>query len=130
MLIYIIFVNIYILYIKTPIPNTNRHVHAHKCLHCPEIEPATSCEYFHHYATSAVAKYRDMSTKYRAMRNIADVTSGNSIGILSQAISGVSAVNPLFVLRRLNDIHGWKEEVLYFCSVKNTTRDNQIFFYY
>jgi hypothetical protein len=30
------------LYIETPRPNTNRHVHAHKCLHCAEIEPATS----------------------------------------------------------------------------------------
>jgi hypothetical protein len=41
----------------TPRPNTNRHVHAHKCWHCAGIEPATSCvvgEYSHHYATSAV----------------------------------------------------------------------------
>jgi hypothetical protein len=40
-------------------PNTNRHVHAHKCLHCTGIEPATSCvvgEYSHHYAKAAVNK--------------------------------------------------------------------------
>jgi hypothetical protein len=45
------------LYIETLRPNTNRHVHAHKCLHCAGIEPATSCvvgEYSHHYATSTV----------------------------------------------------------------------------
>jgi hypothetical protein len=49
------FVNTYILYIETPRPNTNRHVHAHKCWHCAGIEPATSClaEYSHHYAKSA-----------------------------------------------------------------------------
>jgi hypothetical protein len=27
------------IYIETPRPNTNRHVHAHKCLHCARIEP-------------------------------------------------------------------------------------------
>jgi hypothetical protein len=36
------FVNTYILYIETPRPNTNRHVHADKCLHCAGIEHATS----------------------------------------------------------------------------------------
>jgi hypothetical protein len=44
-------------YIETPRPNTNRHVHAHKYLHCAGIEPATSCvvgEYSHHCARSAV----------------------------------------------------------------------------
>jgi hypothetical protein len=56
MLIYILFVNTYILYIETPRPNTNRHVHAHKCLHCAGIEPATSCVVggYTHYATSVV----------------------------------------------------------------------------
>jgi hypothetical protein len=47
----------YILYIETPRPNTKRHVHVHKCLHCAGIEPATSCvvgEYCHHYAKSTV----------------------------------------------------------------------------
>jgi hypothetical protein len=29
-----------LLYIETPRPNTIRHVHAHKCLHCAGIEPA------------------------------------------------------------------------------------------
>jgi hypothetical protein len=51
------FVNTFILYMETPRPNTNRHIHAHKCLHCAGIEPATSCvigEYSDHYATSAV----------------------------------------------------------------------------
>jgi hypothetical protein len=54
---YIHFFCKYILYIETPRSNTNRHVHANKCLHCAGIEPATSCvvdEYSHHYATSAV----------------------------------------------------------------------------
>jgi hypothetical protein len=54
---YMFFVNTYILYIETARPNTKRHVHAHKCLHCAGIEPATSYvvgEYSHHYAQSAV----------------------------------------------------------------------------
>jgi hypothetical protein len=45
------------LYIETPRPNKNRHVHAHKCLHCAGIEPVTSCvvgDYSQHYATSVV----------------------------------------------------------------------------
>jgi hypothetical protein len=37
------FVNTYLLHIETPRLNTNRHVHAHKCLHWAVIEPATSC---------------------------------------------------------------------------------------
>jgi hypothetical protein len=41
-LIYIFFVHTYILYIETHRPNTNRYVHAHKCLHCAGIEPSTS----------------------------------------------------------------------------------------
>jgi hypothetical protein len=47
----------YILYIETPSPNTNRHVHAHKCLHCAGIEPTIPCvvgEYSHYYAKSTV----------------------------------------------------------------------------
>jgi hypothetical protein len=51
----------YILYIETPRPKTNRHVHAHKCLHCVGVEPATSCvvdKYSHHYAKSAVILQR------------------------------------------------------------------------
>jgi hypothetical protein len=51
------FINSYILYIETTRPNTNRHVHADKCLHCAGIEPATSCvvgEYSHHYAKSVI----------------------------------------------------------------------------
>jgi hypothetical protein len=45
------------IYLETPRPNTNRYVHAHKCLHCAGIEPASSCvvgEHSHHYAKSAV----------------------------------------------------------------------------
>jgi hypothetical protein len=46
-------------YIETPRPNTNRHIHAHKCLHGAGIEPATSCvegEYSDLYAKLAVKK--------------------------------------------------------------------------
>jgi hypothetical protein len=53
----VFFVNTYILYINTPRPNTNRHVHAQKCLQCAGIETATSCVvgvYSHHYAKLAV----------------------------------------------------------------------------
>jgi hypothetical protein len=50
-------VNSYLLYIETPRLNTNRHVHAHNCLHCAGFEPVTSCvvsEYTHHYAKSVM----------------------------------------------------------------------------
>jgi hypothetical protein len=43
------------MYIKTPIPDTNRYVHTHKCLYCAEIEPATYCvvgEHTEHYTKS------------------------------------------------------------------------------
>jgi hypothetical protein len=58
------FVHTYILYIETPRPNTNRHVHAHKCLHGADIEPATPFvigEYSHHYAKSAINIHRYMN---------------------------------------------------------------------
>jgi hypothetical protein len=54
---YLLFFCKYIHILETPRSNTNRHVHAHKCLHCAGIEPATSCvagEYSHHYDKSAV----------------------------------------------------------------------------
>jgi hypothetical protein len=48
-----------LLYIETPRPNTNKHVYAHKYLHCAGMEPVTCVvgEYSHHYATSAVRVY-------------------------------------------------------------------------
>jgi hypothetical protein len=43
------------------------------------------------------------------MRDTADVTGGKPIAVLLQSISGVSAINPLFVLY---DIHGKREVLL------------------
>jgi hypothetical protein len=54
------------------------------------------------------------------MRNTADVKGGKPIAISAQSISNVSAVNPLVAFY---DIHGRKGEVLFFCSVPDTTRD-------
>jgi hypothetical protein len=45
------------------------------------------------------------------MRNTADVTGAKPFAILSQSISGVSAINPLVLFY---DIHGGKREVLFF----------------
>jgi hypothetical protein len=56
------------------------------------------------------------------MRNIADVTGGESVAVLLESISGVSAINPLVALY---DIHGGKREVLFFYFVPVTTRDRQ-----
>jgi hypothetical protein len=56
------------------------------------------------------------------MRNAADVTGGKPIAVLLQSISGVSAINPLVAFY---DIHGRKGEVLFFCSVSDTTRDSR-----
>jgi hypothetical protein len=53
------------------------------------------------------------------MRNTADVTGGKPIAVLTQSISGVSAI-PLVAF---NDIHGGKREVLFFYTVPDTTRD-------
>jgi hypothetical protein len=54
------------------------------------------------------------------MRNTAEVTGGNPIGVLLQSISGVSAINPLVAFY---DIHGGKREVLFFYFVPDTSRD-------
>jgi hypothetical protein len=53
------------------------------------------------------------------MSNTADVT-GKPIDVLSLSVSGVSAVN---YFATSYDIRGRKGEVLFFCSVLDTTRD-------
>jgi hypothetical protein len=50
----------------------------------------------------------------------ADVKGGKPIAIWLQYISGGDTVNPLVAFY---DIHGRKREVLFFCSVPDTTRD-------
>jgi hypothetical protein len=62
-----------------------------------------------------------------ALRNTADVTSGKLIATCLQSISGVSAVDPLVAFY---DIHGRKREMLFFCSVPDTTRDQSSFFFF
>jgi hypothetical protein len=54
------------------------------------------------------------------MRDAADVTGGKPIAVLFQSISGVSAINSLVAFY---DIHGGKNEVLFFYFVPDTTRD-------
>jgi hypothetical protein len=48
------------------------------------------------------------------MRNTADVTGSKPIAVFLHSISGVSAINPLVAFY---DIHGGKEEVLFYCYV-------------
>jgi hypothetical protein len=48
------------------------------------------------------------------------MTGGKPIAVLLQSISGVSAINPLVAYY---DIHGGKQEVLFFYFVSDTTRD-------
>jgi hypothetical protein len=55
------------------------------------------------------------------MKNTADVRGGKLIAVLLQAISGVSAINPLVAFY---DTHGRKREVLFFFFVPDTTRDH------
>jgi hypothetical protein len=55
------------------------------------------------------------------MKNTADMTGGQPIAALLQAISGVSAINPLVAFY---DIHEGKREVLFFNFVPDTTRDS------
>jgi hypothetical protein len=73
-LIYIFVVNTYILYTETSKPNTNKHVHAHKCLLCAGNAPATSCvvgENSHHYAKSAAIHFQfDISTNAFEIRTV------------------------------------------------------------
>jgi hypothetical protein len=52
------------------------------------------------------------------MSNTANVTGGKPIGICSQTISGVNAINPLVAF-----FHGGKREVLFFYFVPDTTRE-------
>jgi hypothetical protein len=54
------------------------------------------------------------------MRNTAHVTCGKPIVVWLQSITGADTINSLVAF---NDIHGIKREVLFFCSVPNTTRD-------
>jgi hypothetical protein len=54
------------------------------------------------------------------MRNTIDVPGGKPIAVWSYSISGVSAINSLVAFY---DIHGRKEELLFFCSVPDTTQD-------
>jgi hypothetical protein len=56
------------------------------------------------------------------MSNTADVTGGKPNAVQSQSISDVSAVNPLIAFY---DTHGRKGEMLFFCSVPDTTRDSK-----
>jgi hypothetical protein len=51
---------------------------------------------------------------------IAEVAGGKPIAVRPQSISDVSAINPLVAFY---DIPGRKGEVLFFCSVPDTTRD-------
>jgi hypothetical protein len=55
------------------------------------------------------------------MRNTAGVRGGKPIAVLLQSISGVNVIN---LLVAFYDIHGSNEEMLFFCSVSDTTRDN------
>jgi hypothetical protein len=54
------------------------------------------------------------------MRNTAEVTGGKPIAVLSQSISGVSAISRLVAFY---DIHEGRREVLFFYFVPDTTRD-------
>jgi hypothetical protein len=54
------------------------------------------------------------------------MTGGNPDAVSSQLITGSSAVNPLVTFY---DIHGRIGEVLFFCSVPDTTQ-GFIYFYY
>jgi hypothetical protein len=56
--------------------------------------------------------------------NIADGTGGKPIADSSQSILGLSAVNP--DLLSFYVIHGRKDEVLFFCSVLDTTGDGNL----
>jgi hypothetical protein len=55
-----------------------------------------------------------------AMRNTANVTGGKSIVVWLQSVSGGDTFN---LLVTFYDIHERKKEVLFFCSVLDTTRD-------
>jgi hypothetical protein len=54
------------------------------------------------------------------VKNTADVTGCKPIAIWLWSISGGDAVNPLVAFY---NIHGRKREVVFFCSVPDTTRD-------
>jgi hypothetical protein len=55
-----------------------------------------------------------------AMMNTPDVAGGKPIAVWLQSISGGDAVQHLY------DTHGRKREVLFFCSVPDTTRDSKV----
>jgi hypothetical protein len=57
---------------------------------------------------------RDAPQNYLATRNTADMTGGKPNDVLSQTITGVSAINSLIAFY---EIHGSKREVLFFYFV-------------
>jgi hypothetical protein len=59
------------------------------------------------------------------MKNTEDLAGGKLIAVLLQAISGVSAINPLVTFY---DIHGGKREVIFFYFVPDTTLFLLIYF--
>jgi hypothetical protein len=64
-----------------------------------------------------------MTTFYQndlAMRNTSDVTGDKPIARLIAVFSGGDAVNPLVAFY---NTHGRKRDVLFFCSVPDTTQD-------
>jgi hypothetical protein len=90
---------------------------------CACVILAVVLDFIHTYrGISDISPRQPRFTKktYLAIRNTADVTDGKPITVWLQSISGGSAANPLVAFY---DIHGRKGEVLFFCSVSDTTRD-------
>jgi hypothetical protein len=58
------------------------------------------------------------------MRNTADVTGGNSIAVLLQSISSVSAINPLVAFYDINGGEG-RGAILLFCSGHHTRHETE-----
>jgi hypothetical protein len=59
--------------------------------------------------------------KWLSMRDTAGMTGGKPIAVWLQSILDRDAVNPLVVFY---DLHRRKREVLFFCSVPDTTQDS------
>jgi hypothetical protein len=74
---------------------------------------------------TSISPRRPHCTKMTTYTSTSEVRSGKPITVRSQSISGESAVNSIpFFHGCLIDIYGRKGEVLFFCSVPNTTRDS------
>jgi hypothetical protein len=68
--------------LKIPGPNTNRHIHIHKCLHCAEIEPAISRLRLIYKFLSQIGRYTIKGVHHLVAYYVIQIFSSKTITVL------------------------------------------------